>query len=322
MALAYTFGGGMAMEAPGRALYDSFPAIRDWFAQVAEWTGVSPDRILTEDFTAAFHSGDVSAHPDLRFVAEARQAAYSIGIADVLADRGIRPDIIGGSSLGFQIGATIAGAIDRREFFEYLRHATSSPLHPEGEPPQGIAVCVVPHDEGVEGFIGGRAGVDLACEIGQFIDGRNGMYMFSGYVDALRELAAEKPAGLVNVVTVLGGGHSPLQQFRHDWIAPHVAGMTFTDPAVPLVSGLSDRKLTTAGEVRADLLANSITTTRMAHVIRGLEREGTQLALVLGVSSGAGMFVFPFQVFPVVAPADFEAVGSAVYEAGIPLGAR
>ncbi|AYF31954.1 hypothetical protein CSH63_31775 [Micromonospora tulbaghiae] len=277
--------------------------------------------MLTEDFTAAFYSGDISAHPDLRFVAEARQAAYSIGIADALADRGIRPDIIGGSSLGFMIGATIAGAIDRREFFEYLRHSTSSPLHPEGEPPQGIAVCVVPHTEGVEGFLGDRTDVHLACEIGQFIDGKNGMYMFSGYVDALRELAAEKPAGLVNVVTVLGGGHSPLQQFRYDWIAPHVETMTFSDPKVPLVSGLSDRKLTTAEEVRTDLLRNSVTTTQMAYVIRGLDREGTQLALVLGVSSAAGMFVFPFQVFPVAAPSDFEAVGSAIYEAGIPLSA-
>lgn len=319
MALAYTFGGGMAMEAPGRELHDHFPAFRDWLAQVAEWTGVPAERMMTEDYTAAFYSGDVSAHPDLRFVAEARQAAYSIGIADVLAERGIRPDIIGGSSLGFMIAATIAGSIGRREFFDYLRHSTSSPLHPEGEPPQGIAVCVVPHDQGADGFLGGRTDVHLACEIGQFVDGRNGMYMFSGYVDALRELAAEKPAGQVNVVTVLGGGHSPLQQFRYDWIAPYVEKMTFRAPEVPLVSGLTDRKLTTADEVRTDLLRNSVTTTRMSNVIRGLDREGTQLALVLGVSSAADMFVFPFQVFPVVSPADFEAVGGAVYEAGIPL---
>jgi [acyl-carrier-protein] S-malonyltransferase len=312
----------MAMEAPGKELFNQFSVMRDWLAQVAEWTGVSADRMLTEDYTGAFYSGDISAYPDLRFVAEARQAAYSIGIADVLADRGIRPDLIGGSSLGFMIAACMAGAIDRREFFDYLRHSTTSPLHPAGEPAQGIAVCVVPHDEGVAGFVGDRPGIHLACEIGQFIDGNNGMYMFSGYVDDLRELAAAKPTGLVNVVTVLGGGHSPLQQFRYDWIAPHVEKMTFRDPQVPLISGLSDRKITTADQVRTDLQLNSITTTQMANVLRGLAREGTELALVLGVSSSAGMFVFPFEVAPVVAPEDFEAVGATIYEAGISLRLR
>jgi [acyl-carrier-protein] S-malonyltransferase len=319
MTLAFTFGGGMAMEAPGMGLHDRFPVFRDWFAQVAEWTDVPADRLLTEDFTAAFYSGDVAAHPDFRFVAEARQAAYSIGIADVLAERGIRPDVIGGSSLGFMIGATLAGSIGRRDLFAYLRHSTGLPLHPDGEEPRGIAVCVVPHDEGPEGFRGDRQGVHLACEIGQFVDGRNGMYMYSGTVDAMREFAAAKPLGHVNVVTVLGGAHSPLQQFHHDLMAPYVAGMTFRDPTVPLISGLSDRTLTTADEVRTDLLRNSVTTTQVAHVISGLKREGTELALVLGVASAVGMFTFPFPVFPLVTPEDFDSVGAAVYDAGIQL---
>jgi [acyl-carrier-protein] S-malonyltransferase len=319
MTLAFTFGGGMAMEAPGMELHDRFPTIRDWMAQVAEWTAVPVDRLLTEDFTAAFYSGDISAHPDLRFVAEVRQAAYSMGIADVLADRGIRPDVIGGSSLGFMIGATLAGAIERRALFDYLRASTSLPLHPESEQPRAIAVCTVAHEEGVDAYRGDRPGVHLACEIGQFIDGKHGMYMFSGYVDELRELAASKEAGLVHVITVLGGAHSPPQRFHHDLMAPHVATMTFRDPQVPLISGLSDRTLTTADEVRTDLLRNSTTTTRMSHVINGLAREGTQLALVLGVASAVGMFVFPFPVYPVSTPEDFDGLGTAVYDAGVVL---
>jgi [acyl-carrier-protein] S-malonyltransferase len=319
MTLAFTFGGGMAMEAPGTELHDRFPTVRDWMEQVAEWTAVPVDRLLAEDFTAAFYSGDISAHPDLRFVAEVRQAAYSMGVADVLADRGIRPDVIGGSSLGFMIGAALAGAIERRALFDYLRTSTSLPLHPESEPPRAIAVGTVAHEEGVDAYLGDRPGVHLACEVGQLIDGKHGMYMFSGYVDELRELAASKEAGLVHVITVLGGAHSPLQRFHHDLMAPHVATMTFRDPRVPLVSGLSDRTLTTADEVRTDLLRNSTTTTRMSHVLDGLAREGTQLALVLGVASPVGMFAFPFPVYPVSTAEDFDGLGAAVYDAGVVL---
>jgi [acyl-carrier-protein] S-malonyltransferase len=319
MTLAFTFGGGMAMEAPGTGLHDRFPVVRDWMAQVAEWTDVPVERLLTEDFTAAFYSGDISAHPDLRFVAEVRQAAYSMGIADVLAERGIRPDVIGGSSLGFMIAATLAGSIERRALFDYLRYSTSLPLHPESERPRGIAVCTVAHEDGVDEYRGDRPNIHLACEIGQFIDGKHGMYMFSGYVDDLREFAASKPEGLVHVVTVLGGAHSPLQQFHHDLMAPHVATMRFRHPRVPLVSGLSDRTLTTADEVRTDLLRNSTTSTHMSNVIGGLARQGTRLAVVLGVASAVGMFAFPFPVFPVATPEDLEGLGAAVYDAGVVL---
>ncbi|GAA0223701.1 hypothetical protein [Cryptosporangium japonicum] len=317
MTLAFTFGGGMAMDAPGTALCDRFPILGDWMRQVADWTGIAADRLLTEDFTAAFYSGDVSVQPDLRFVAEVRQAAYSIGLADVLADRGILPDVIGGSSLGFMIGATLAGAIDRRELFGYLRASTELPLHPEGEAPRAVAICVVAHELGLEGYLDGQPGVHLACEVGQFIDGAHGMYMFTGYVDALQSLAARKAPGEVNVVTALGGAHSPLQQFHHDLMAPHVAAMTFTDPRIPVISGLSDRTLTTAAEIRTDLERNSTTSTAMYHVLRGLARHETRLALVLGVSSATDLFAFPFPVYPVVTAEDFDGLGAAVYDAGV-----
>ena len=319
MTLAFTFSGGMAVEGPGTGLYEQYPVMRRWIDQVVDWTGIPLERLLCEDFTAPFYSGDLSGCPDLRLVAESRQAAYSIGIADVLADRGIRPSVIGGSSLGFMIGAALAGAIERPALFDYLRVKTAVPVNPEGQPPQAIAMYVVPLDEGPEGFVGEWPQIHFACELGKLIGDQTGMYMFSGHLDDIRAFAEAKPAGLISVLTPLGGAHSPLMRFHQEAVAPYVDEMTFRDPPVPVVSGLSDRILTTADDVRADWLRNPVTTTQITHVMSGLERAGSKLALALGVASGISMFSFPIPVYPVVAPEDFDVVGGLVYDAGIPL---
>ncbi|MFC4536709.1 hypothetical protein [Sphaerisporangium dianthi] len=320
MTIGYTFSGGMAPEAPGLELYERYPAMRDWIDQVVDWTGIGVDRLLTEDFSGYFYSDDSRCDSDVRFVAEIRQAAYSIGIADVLTDMGIRPDAIAGSSIGLMIGASLAGAIGRRELLELLRHRTSLPLAPEGEPARAVAVAALSGPDDLERYVGDhRRDVYLAAEIGEFIDGGRTMYMFSGYLDALRELAAAEPEGQVNVITSLGGAHSPLEQFLYDLREPFINEMTFRDPEVALYSALDGRRLVTAEDVRSDFLLNTVRTTYMSNVTKGLAGHGVELAIVLGVSSPVAMFKFPFPILPVLTAADFEQVGGVIHALGIEL---
>ncbi|MFD2768431.1 hypothetical protein [Micromonospora eburnea] len=320
MTIGYTLSGGMAPEAPGLDLYERYPVMREWIDQVSDWTGVDVDRLLVEDFSESFYAENPRFGSDVRFVAELRQAAYSIGISDVLADMGVRPDAIAGSSLGLMVGACLAGAIERTELVELLRHRTSLPLAPEGEPARGVAVAVLPGPDELDRYVGDhRPNVYLAAELGEFIDGGQTMYMFSGYLDDLRALAAEEPPGQVNVISFLGGAHSPLEQFVYDLRKPFIDKMTIRDPEVALYSALDGRRLVTAEDVYTDFLRNTVQTTYTSNIGKGLAAHGVELGFAIGVTATVTMFKFPFPILPVLTAEDFEQVGPAIHNHGIEL---
>jgi [acyl-carrier-protein] S-malonyltransferase len=315
--LAYMFAGGMALEAPGDALYERYPVMREWIDQVGRWTGLSRERLLTEDFSPVLRTGE-PAPADVRFAAEARQAAGLIGVADVLADLGLRPGAVGGSSLGLMVAACVAGSIDRRDLFEIIRLSAYAPHAPEGEPERGIGMTVVSSDAETERFLA-QPDVYLGAEVGEMHDGSR-MLLLSGYLDALQRLAGSEPAGKITVLSTFGGGHSPLQQFMADLQRPLIEKIEFRDPSVALFTALSRRQLTTGAEVREEFLVNPVRSTYMSNVVAGLHENGTQLGLMLGVASAVAMFKFPFPVLQALTPEDIAQITTTVFELGIETG--
>lgn len=310
MTVAYIFAGGITLKAPGTELYDAFPVMHDWIDQVAEWTGLPVTRLLREDFSGALSLGATDAPPDFRYVAEVRQVATSIGICDVLAEQGVRPAAIGGSSLGFMTGACLADAIGREELFDLLRFSRTLPRTVDGEPAQGLAMVMATDDELVE--YSAWPEVFLAAEMGRFAGTSAGVYMLSGYLDALHDLARSQPDGKVTVVEALGGAHNPRQQFLLELRRPHLDGMKFTDPAVPLFSGLSQQVLTTADQVYTDFLLNSTRYTSSSGVYAALAAQGTTLAVGPGFAGPLSKFDFPFTVVQVTEKAHFDLLARTI----------
>ncbi|WP_103347774.1 hypothetical protein [Amycolatopsis sp. CA-128772] len=318
MTVAYFFAGGIALKAPGTELYDAFPVMHEWIDRVAAWTDLPVARLLVEDFSGALSIGHTGAPPDFRHVAEVRQVANALGICDVLAERGVRPAAIGGSSLGFMIGACLAGALGREELFDLLRFSSTLPRTVAGEPAQGFATVVATDDE----LVGYSAWPDvfLAAELGRFAGGSAGVYMLSGYLDALHDLARSQPEGKVTVVEVLGGAHNPRQQFMLELRKPYLDGMKFADPAVPLFSGLSPRVITTADQVYTDFLLNSTQFTSSSGVYAALAAQGTTLAVGPGVAGPLSKFGFPFTMVQVTGKAHFDLLAGTMADLGLQRG--
>ncbi|MQS40028.1 ACP S-malonyltransferase, partial [Streptomyces katsurahamanus] len=228
------------------------PVMRELYARVSRWTGLAVEQILTDELPGT---------PEERqSAATIRESALALGVHDVLVERGLRPGVLGGLSLGAMTASCLAGAIGRRELFEMLAYARHTPRLPPEEPEQGLALAFAPADGGNAGFPGeGRPGVHLSGDFGPTADGELRILMLSGERTALDALEGELPPGsLVPLPDRTIAVHSPLRRHFRAFMASRIAAIPFSDPRVPLVSCLERKALTTGAEVR-DLFARNPT---------------------------------------------------------------
>jgi [acyl-carrier-protein] S-malonyltransferase len=271
MALAYVIDGGLS-DPPGTGtdLCDGYPAVRAAYARAAEWTDVPVRRLL---------SWEPDADAEYRQVGAIRRAALVFGVCDVLAERGIRPDVVGGMSLGGLIAAAVAGAVGRRELFEMFAHMRNVPTR--SGPPQGIAQLRVPASIELEGF---PDGVYLAAEIGLSPDGATRVMLLSGYRDTLQKLADKiaDPAVIHIAPNATRAFHSPLQSHVSEFLEPLVGSMEFRAPEVALCGGTEPGTYGTAAEVREMFRRNHTAPISLPLLVESLGKFGTDLTFLIG----------------------------------------
>jgi len=316
----------MSIEPAGAAFYEQYDVMRNWCDQVQQWTGFEMPALLNEDFSASLMPGgpdaprepaDLSVRPEFIYRGEVRQAALALGIADVLAEQGVHPDLLVGTSLGGMIAACLAGSWERETLFKLLGRMAAFPLAPAGEPARGIAFGVVPADADIDWYCGdGRPNVYLSGDAST--DGSR-IVMFSGYLKDLEDLAAEAPSGQIHMVMgAMGGLHSPLEQFVRDLLEPLVNEINFRDPQIRLISSLDGAELKTGEEVRADILENVVNpSSSVADLVARLDKYGTTMALTVGASLPLGSPPSPFPVLQAVVAQDLGQIMTMVYDLGI-----
>ncbi|ANW21716.1 hypothetical protein [Streptomyces clavuligerus] len=311
MPLGYLFGGGVGTEPHGIELYEGFPAVRRLYGQISEWTGLGAEQIL---------NGELPGGQEQRQSAGSiREAALALSVHDLLAEAGLRPSAIGGLSLGALTAGALAGALERRAFFGALAHAANAPGPGPGDPEQGMALAFVPVDTTpLDHPWHGLVDVYFAGDFGPMADGSRRILMLAGHREALDRVAAGAPPG---GVVVLPGRtiavHSPLRAAFRDFMAPHVAALPFTAPALPLLSCLERGVLTTAAEVRDLFQRNPVEPISLVDVCEGMRDEGVRLALVMGPAIPEGLLDFPFPVVHVEKPEHIRLAVETAYELGI-----
>lgn len=337
MALGYFLGiGGMAIEPTGAEFYEQYDVMRSWCDKVQSWTGFEMRSLFAEDHRTSLAAGDLGAsgepadlsvRPDFLHRGAVRQVTHAIGIADILAEQGIRPDLIAGTSLGGIVAACLAGSIGREDVFRLLARVADFPLAPEGEPARGIAFAVLPPGVDIDWYCGeSRPHVYMAVDYE--LAGDTTALMLSGYLKDLESLAAEAPPGHVPVVTgAIGGLHSPLQQFIPDLIEPYLDDITFSDPEVTLLSGIggplskTGAQLKTGDDVRRGILENYVTPVgSFKQIIDAFDERGMQLAIGMGAALPAGVPPSPFPVLQATVPDDIGQIMTTIYDLGIDVG--
>jgi [acyl-carrier-protein] S-malonyltransferase len=314
--LGYLFGAAISDPDPnhGAALYDEFAVMRRTYDDVSEWTGVDPRCILRGDVEPA-NEHDRFGHNAIRL------AALALGIHDILLDKGIRPGVVGGISLGGLIGACVAGAVARRDLFALFLREGATPQPATISSAQGAAIACLPVDEDPSRYYGdAQPDVYLGGDFGMLADGGARLLMLSGTRAALDRLAAASPPGMISVIDGQPFAvHSPLRQYAADFMAESVARVPMADPDVPVCSFMEQRTLLTADDIRDLFLRNKTHTMRLPAVTGEMAKHGTRLALVLGPTLPVGVLAWPFPVVRITEPEDITAAMTAIYEYDVEL---
>jgi [acyl-carrier-protein] S-malonyltransferase len=331
VALGYFVGiGGMPLGPTGTECYEHYPVMRRWCEQVESWTGVEMRSEFAVDHTrmlAPAQPSDLSVRPEYLYRGSIRQAAHAIGVSDVLAEQGIYPDLIVGTSLGGLIAACLAGSIEREDLFRIFARVAEMPLAPAGEPVRGIAFVELPPDADIDWYFGaGRPHVYMAAEFEQ--NGANRIFMLSGYLEDLEKLRTEAPPGHVQLITAsIGAVHCPDLQFMADLLEPFLGDINIRDPKIPLLCGVggeqskTSAQLKTGEDVRRSILENYVAPVgSFRQIIAALDGHDMEMVLAVGAALPVGVPPCPFPVLQANVPDDIGQIMAMIYDLGIAVG--
>ncbi|MEU3224796.1 ACP S-malonyltransferase [Streptomyces sp. NPDC006976] len=320
MALASIFGTNQFRYEPGGVIefYDRYAAVRESFARAAAWTGLDVEGLVRQN---GEYDDEIR-----RIAVPVGLAAAQLGIQDVLVEKGLRPHLAGGMSLGGMTASCVAGACDRRELMGLLMRGELRPgtetASPEPQREEALASAYLGPDDDPAHLCEGREGVYLSCDFGWDKDRRVRVAMLSGYRDALEKLSADT-GGLVSVTEGTDvAEHSPLRERSQEATREHIATMPFTDPELPLCSALEEKVLTRAEEVREMFTENAVSPISLVHLTQEMKRQGARLGLIMGPSPSLDAMYFPFPVVCVDHPDAVPRAVAAVFEHGVPLRRR
>lgn len=294
--------------------YERYPTVRRLYADIQEWTGLSPEKLLEGELP--------EAHGTRNSVLAIRSIAGQAAVYDALAEAGILPDAVLALSLGITSASSMVGSLTREQMFRMLWHRRNIPELPPDEPAQGVALCAVPPERDPDWFYGEhREGIYLAVDFGETLDGSQWMVL-TGYKAALAELAAQEPDSVMMMERGTAAVHSPLRRHASEFVREHVSTLEMRDPRIPLAACLGRHTLTTAEEVREAIWRNLVVTAGIPDGLAEMMRLGVKVLVIPGPSMADDMIKFPVPVVRVKRPDDIEPAVAAIKEAlaGPPVG--
>jgi len=229
----------------GCDLYSSFPAARAVFTQADEALGFSLSRLCFE-----------GPETELRQTINAQPALVATSLACLEAVREVNgsalppPAFVAGHSLGEYTALAVAGVVDFATVV-YLARERGRLMHEAGLARPGGMVAVIGFDEAWL--------VEVCHETGTWLANVNCPHqlVISGTQENLAkasEMARARGAKRTVPLSVSAAFHTPLMQSAADGMSRILESIPFADPVVPIVANTTAEPMTSAAEVKAELL--------------------------------------------------------------------
>jgi [acyl-carrier-protein] S-malonyltransferase len=211
--------------------------------------------------------------------------AVSIAAYHVLKERGYRPDLVAGHSLGEYSALVAAGSLD---FPSALRLVRKRGQYMQEAVPQGVgamaAILKLP-----EGTLSGI--LEQAAQ-GEVVSAANlnspDQIVIAGHAGAVeRAMALAKAAGARRVILlpVSAPFHCALMRPAQERMRRDLDQTAFNDLAIPLINNWQARKITTAAEAREGLYQQIPNPVLWTATIREMVHDGIQRFVEVGAGS-------------------------------------
>lgn len=272
--IAFLFPGqGSQAIGMGRAFHDASPAAKSLFAEANDALGFDLTRLMFE-----------GPESELALTANTQPAIMTVSVAAaaVCAERGLRPAIAAGHSLGEWSALVVAGALRFRDAVRIVRK--------RGE----LMQDAVPVGTGAMAAVMGLdlTVVEAVCREaaeGDVVDvaniNSNGQIVIAGHRPAVERAVAVASArgGRKSVMLPVSAPfHSSLMTPAAERLATELATVEVQDPGVPVVRNVDAGVTRTAAEVKPFLLQQVASPVRWTDCMLRLATEGATAFVEVG----------------------------------------
>ncbi len=244
--VAYVFPGqGAQSVGMGRDLYDNFAIAKALFKQADERLGFSLSRLCFE-----------GPEEELLLTINTQPALVAVSyiylkiIQESANGKLNEPAFVTGHSLGEYTALAAANVIDFTTTV-YLARERGRLMHEAGLASPGGMVAILGLDENVL--------LEICKETDTCMANYNcpGQLVISGTQENLpraAEMAKERGASRTISLRVSGAFHSPSMQPAADELSKIISGLSFNDPSIPITGNVTARPLTTADQIKEELI--------------------------------------------------------------------
>lgn len=272
--IAYVFPGQGSQEVGmGKAMYETYPSVKQLFHQADEALGYSLTALMFEGPAEELTKTE-NAQPALLL--------NSIAIEKVLREKGIAPSMTAGHSLGEYSALVASGALDPLEALQlvHVRGKLMEEAYPTGKGTMAAVLGLSQEEiEGVVKGFDGEEAVDLAninCPGQIVISGTNdGVNMAS-------EKLSEAGAKRVLPLNVSGPFHSRLMKPASEDFARRLSDTSIKNAEVPMYANVTAASVTEAKEIEKLLVEQLYSPVRFQQILEAFVDQDVDAIVEVG----------------------------------------